>query len=178
MRNTGRVGTIGARGGLAVLVCMAFGQALAAEPEGIAIGRGTGPESVTTAQQLSELPPVQLSISFETEHGPRQASFEGPLLWTVLDHAGAVDAAKPREQVRQAVRLTGRDGYTAILALGEISPAFENKQVILAERMDGQPLPPGHFRIVVPGDRYGGRSVRDVARIVVTAPEPQPPPGH
>jgi hypothetical protein len=41
-----------------------------------------------------------------------------------------------REQVSQSVVILGRDGYRAVLALGEIAPEFEGKQVILAERMD------------------------------------------
>jgi len=52
------------------------------------------------------------------------------------------------------------------------APAFEGKPVILAERTNGQPLGAGHFRIVVPGDRRGGRSVRDVASIAVMSPVP------
>ena len=105
---------------------------------------------------------IHVPVAFGTEHGARQAMFEGPLLWTVLEHEGAIDPAKPREQVRLAVLVQGHDGYAATLALGEISPAFEGKQVILADKQDGQALPSGHYRLVVPGDRMGGRSVRDV----------------
>jgi hypothetical protein len=47
---------------------------------------------------------------------------------------------------------------------------LEGKQVTLAERMDGKPLDPAHFRVVVPGDKRSARSVRDVVRIAVMAP--------
>jgi len=136
---------------------------------GVAVS-GSGASVVLTAQQLADLPAVLVKVSFGTEHGSRQASYEGPLLWTILGRAGAIDPNKPRDNVRQTVLITGQDGYTAILALGEISPAFEGKQVILAERMDGQPLAEEHLRIVVPGDQRGGRSVRDVVRIAVMQP--------
>ena len=138
---------------------------------GLVVAGGSGRGVTVTADDLAKLPAVQVGVSFETGHGRRQASFNGPLLWTVLDHAGAIDATKPREQVRQVVLVTGRDGYMAALSLGEIAPEFESKQVILAEQMDGQPLGPEHLRLVVPGDRRGGRSVRDVVRITVTAPQ-------
>ncbi len=129
--------------------------------------------SPLTADDVAKLPAVTLNVAFATEHGPRQASFEGPLLWAVLDHMHAVDPAKPGGQVRQTIVVTGRDGYTATIALGEIAPEFEDKQVILAERMDGKPL--DHLRVVVPGDHRGGRSVHDVARIaVIPAPPAQP----
>ena len=62
-----------------------------------------------------------------------------------------------------------RDGYHAVLAVGEIAPEFEAKQVILSERMDGKPLDADHLRVVVPLDKRGSRSVRDVVRIEVTA---------
>jgi DMSO/TMAO reductase YedYZ molybdopterin-dependent catalytic subunit len=72
--------------------------------------------------------------------------------------------------VSQTIIILGRDGYRAVLALAEIAPEFEAKQVILAERMDGKPLDAEHLRVVVPLDKRGGRSVRDVARIEVIAP--------
>jgi hypothetical protein len=143
--------------------------AAAGAPEGIALS-APGRQVTLPESALASLPSVHLDIAFETEHGPRKAGFDGPLLWTVLVHAGAVDPSKPREQPRQAVLVTGSDGYSAVLALGELSPEFANKPVILAESMDGKPLGPDHLRIVVPGDVRGGRSVRDVARIAVVTP--------
>jgi hypothetical protein len=101
----------------------------------------------------------------------RAASFEGPLLWSVLKEAGAVDPAGFRDAVSQSVVIVGRDGYHVMLALGEIAPDFEGKGVLLAERMNGQPLGQGHLRIVVPLDRNGGRGVRDVMRIEVSPPQ-------
>jgi DMSO/TMAO reductase YedYZ molybdopterin-dependent catalytic subunit len=150
---------------LAVLLWLASPRALAADPGGIAVSVAGGAETVLTMEALAAMPAV--AVPFAAGHGGHAASFEGPLLWGVLDRTGVIDAAKPASQVRQSVLITGSDGYTAVLALGEISPAFEGKQVILAERMDGQALAPGHLRIVVPGDARGGRSVRDVARITV-----------
>jgi hypothetical protein len=123
-----------------------------------------------TAEQIASLPSVHLDVAFDTEHGRHSFAFDGPLLWSVLDRAGALAAVKPRDHTRQYVLITGRDGYTALIALGEISPEFEAKQVILAEHVDGKKLGAEHLRIVVPGDAHEGRSVRDVARIVVVAP--------
>ena len=136
----------------------------------IAVLGVSGVERVVTPQEISTLPTVQVTVAVEPGHGPAQRTYEGPLLWTLLNHAGAVEANKFREQVRQAVIATGSDGYSVVLALGEISPGFEDKQVIVAERMDGQPLAAGHFRLVVPGEKRGGRSAHDLVRISVVAP--------
>ncbi len=135
--------------------------------DAIVITGPSGSDASVTAEALAKLPTVSLAVSFGTEHGQREASFQGPLLWDVLAQTGAIDASRPREQVRGIVLIEGRDGYTATLALGEIAPDFEGKQVILAGHMDGQALEPGHWRIIVPADRRGGRSVRDVVRIAV-----------
>lgn len=143
----------------------------AAEPQaGITIvGPSHSPVNLSLGE-LAELPTKQVQTNFLAENGPHAASFEGPLLWTVLQRAGVIDPTKHRDQVSQTIMILGRDGYRAVLALGEIAPEFEAKQVILAERMDGKPLDADHLRVVVPLDKRGGRSVRDVARIEVTAP--------
>jgi DMSO/TMAO reductase YedYZ molybdopterin-dependent catalytic subunit len=127
-----------------------------------------------SASDLAQLPTTRVNTAFLTEHGTHSAAFEGPLLWTVLEKSGVVDPAKHREQVSQTIMIVGRDGYRAVLALGEIAPEFEGKQVILAERMEGKPLDAEHLRVVVPLDKRGGRSVRDVTRIELTGPsDPQ-----
>ena len=154
--------------------CRGAEPAAEAQPAGVIV-MGPGAPLVMSADDIAQLPAIKIDVAFDTEHGPRQSAFEGPLLWTVLDHAHAIDPAKPRGFVRQTILLTGRDGYTAILALGELAPQFESKQVILAEREDGKPLAPDHLRIIVPGDHRGGRSVHDLASIAVVAPLPDKP---
>jgi DMSO/TMAO reductase YedYZ molybdopterin-dependent catalytic subunit len=89
----------------------------------------------------------------------------GPLLWDVLNAAGVLDGARPRDQAHLAVRVTGAHGYTAVVALGEISPQFANRPIQLADHMNGTPLPGQGLRLIVPEDFLGGRSVRDVVRI-------------
>ena len=152
---------------------VAFGRGVADAPAGIVIAAGAASSRLVTPVELASLPTVQVQVPAGPGRGPPQRAFEGPLLWTVLGHAGAIDAGRMHDQVRQTVLVTGRDGYTAILALGEIAPEFENKQVIVAERVDGQPLGPEHLRLVVPGDRRGGRGVHDLTRLVVAGPAAQ-----
>jgi len=132
-------------------------------PAGVAVSSGADEPVQLSMEEIGKLPVVQVTATF----GSHPGAYEGPLLWTLLDHIHAIDAANPRGQVRQTILVTGRDGYMAVLALGEIAPEFENKQVILAERVDGKPIEPDHLRIVVPGDKRGGRSVRDVVSIKV-----------
>ncbi len=132
---------------------------------GIGVASGTAPLVTLTPEAIARLAVVKVSVP--AGHGAGASEFEGPLLWTLLIAAHAVDASDPHAQGRQTVLITGRDGFVAELAMGEISPEFEAKQVILAERRDGQALGGEHLRIVVPGDRRGARGVHDVVGIAV-----------
>jgi hypothetical protein len=116
---------------------------------------------------LGHMLPVKTHISFLTEHGTEGADYTGATLGSVLQELGLITSTNPRDRERQAIVVTGHDGYTVVLAMAEIDPAFEGKQIVLADEVNGQPMPAGEIRLVVPGDRHGGRSVRDVARIEV-----------
>ena len=138
-----------------------------AETTGVVIESPGHPPFTVSVADLRALPATDVTVSFETGHGKEQATWRGALLWTVLARAGAVDPTASRDHVRQTVTTAGQDGYTSVLALAEPDPAFEGKPVILAYDRDGKPLGGDHPRLIVPGDRRGGRSVRDVVRISV-----------
>jgi hypothetical protein len=129
--------------------------------------RSSGVRMALTAVGISHLPTTTISVPFEATEEMLPGLLEGPLLWTALEHLGVVDPKSPRQLVSQALLVTGRDGHTAVVALCEIAPEFEGKPVILARRLDGQPLSQGRLHIIVPGDRRGGRSIRDVASLEV-----------
>ena len=148
---------------LALFMCGAH----AAFADDLVIAGANGSHPIAAAD-IAKLPAVSLTTSFMTEHGEHKASFSGPLLWDVLTKAGAIDTSKPKDTTREIVSVTGSDNYVAVLAVGEISPEFEGKQVILATTMDGKPLDAA--RVVVPLDKRGGRSVHDVVKIEVGAP--------
>lgn len=150
----------------AAALIAALAGAPASHAAGLTISGPAGAATVLSPQAVGKLPSRHVEANW---HGAA-TSFDGPSLWSVLGVAGAIASAQPRTLVRQAVRITGADGYVAVIALGEISPDFEAKPVILADRQDGTPLPPEHWRVVVPNDRRGGRSVRDVTAIAVVAP--------
>jgi hypothetical protein len=130
------------------------------------VGPG-GQHKTIAAVDLTKLPAVSEHIAFQTEHGDRAADYAGPRLWDLLQSAGMADAAAPRDLLRDAILVTGSDGYGIVVAMGEIEPHFEGKSIILVQKMNGQPLSGGEVRLAVPGDRHGGRSVRDVVRIEV-----------
>jgi hypothetical protein len=143
--------------------------ASAATPDGdITISAPGQPAITLTPAQIHALPPAVVDIAFATAHGPFHAHATGPLLWTLLQAAHAINPKSPETLAHEAVTTTGADHYAATLALGELAPAFADKKIILATVVNGKPLAPGHYRLFVPGDGHGGRSVRDVAGFTVT----------
>jgi DMSO/TMAO reductase YedYZ molybdopterin-dependent catalytic subunit len=160
--------------GVLTLALVAPRAAESGQSQGIALIGGSGAASTLSMQMITALPAASLNVTFLTGKGPVHARFAGPLLWTILVKAGGIDPSKPRRQAGQTVLVTGQDGYSAALAIGEMSPDFEGKSVILAETMNGHPLGATHLRIVIPGDRRGARYVRDIVRIAVSPPAADP----
>jgi hypothetical protein len=156
-------------GGQAVLKAHGFDPVALDEPvpasPGLLVQRAGQTSHVISTDRIGELKPVPQSIAFQTDHGERQAEWSGPLLWDVLMASGALEGVRPPDQVRMVVKITGADGYAAVVAAGEIAPQFAGRPILIADHMNGAPLPDHALRLVVPGDRRGGRSVRDVIRI-------------
>lgn len=144
----------------------AIAQTIASIPSG-ALAIGNDPALVVTAEQLAALPRRTVSTKQTGKDGERTNTWAGPLLWDVLVTAAAVDPAKHGDHSHLVLYATGRDGYVATVALAELSPDFENKSVIVADRMNDAPLPDHALRLIVPEDRRAGRSVRDLVRVVV-----------
>jgi molybdate transport system substrate-binding protein len=156
-------------GGQAVLKAHGFDPVGFVEPApplpGILVQRTGQASHMLSFERFAALKPMTQRVSFLTGQGEQQNEWTGPLLWDVLAASGVADAIKPAEHVRLAVRVTGADGYTAVVALAEISPQFAGRPIQLADHLNGALLPDHGLRLVVPGDKRGGRSVRDVVRI-------------
>jgi DMSO/TMAO reductase YedYZ molybdopterin-dependent catalytic subunit len=121
-----------------------------------------GPMDVTA---LSALKQVSFKGSFNSMSGAQTHSWTGPLLLDVLDHAGLTDEPGKRTHIRHVILARGADGYAAALAIGEIDPKGEGKQVLVALTQDGKALKTP--RLVVPGDKSFTRSVHDLTVIEV-----------
>jgi DMSO/TMAO reductase YedYZ molybdopterin-dependent catalytic subunit len=119
-------------------------------------------------QDIEGLPAERVSASYVTGHGQEQGDYTGVLLWTLLNRARLNEEPRRRDHLREVITVTGRDGYAVVFSMAELDPDFEGKSVLLAYRRNDQPLPVAEgLRLVVPGDKHGGRYVRDVVRIEV-----------
>jgi hypothetical protein len=125
-----------------------------------------GQDGRSTTLSAADLDAMRLATADLAHNGGGPpVAYAGPLLWAVLDRAGVLGADAPG-RVRRVVVATGRDGYTAILAMAEVDPELGGKPVIVATRADGQTVT-GGLRLVVPGEKHPARSVHDLARLEV-----------
>lgn len=119
---------------------------------------------------LQAEPATTLMVFFSTGSGPVSASFTGVLLWTLLQEAGIkTDPAVHNDILRHTIELTATDGYQVVLGAGEIAPNFGGEQAIIAYAQNGAPLPAGDgfARLIMPGDKAGGRNLFALSRIEV-----------
>jgi len=61
------------------------------------------------------------------------------------------------------------DGYRVVFSLAELDPQFGNTAVLVANEIDGHPLPEhdGPLRLVVPGDKRQARWVRMLRSLIL-----------
>ena len=62
-----------------------------------------------------------------------------------------------------------QDGYQVVFSLGELDPAFIDNEILLADTANGKAAVrrAGPFRLVVPKDKPGARSVRMLTKLEV-----------
>lgn len=115
---------------------------------------------------LSAQPAAEIDATFLTGQGQQTGHFRGALLWPLIERSKiAAETGAKRSELRHYLLVTGQDGYAVALSIGEIEPDFEGKPVILAYERDGKAL--DGIRLIVPGDKHGGRAVRAVVHIDV-----------
>jgi DMSO/TMAO reductase YedYZ molybdopterin-dependent catalytic subunit len=143
--------------------------------QGVAQSEHGAPSSVTvgglvthtlqlTADDVRAMPATTITVSFNTEHGTTSAAWTGVPLWTVIQRAGLDKAvtANRLTMLTHTVLATARDGYAVAFSLGELDPRFGASQAMVVYARDGQALPSGGLRLVVPGDKMGGRAVQSL----------------
>jgi len=142
-------------------------------------GSVTDPRTYTFAD-LSAFPATTETVTYFAAGSPVTTTFTGVLLWTLLTTNGQnliTNPAVKNEVLREYVIATGTDGYTAVISLGEIHPNFGGDLDMVAYLQNGQPIDADGFaRLVVPGDKFGGRYVSNLVnlQVVNAAPVPEP----
>ncbi len=115
-----------------------------------------------------------VDVSYASGEDTVTSTFTGVSLWDMLGSAQPNYNADVRNDgLSMFVVVTGSDGYQAVIALGDIDPDFGAQTVLLAYEEKGAPLDGNSLRLVVPGDKRGGRYVSGVVNISLRdAPPP------
>ena len=145
----------------------------------VAIKGLVGTPKAFTRDDLAKLPAETVQVSFQAGQGTTNASFTGTRLLNVFDAAGGAKLPNDSNnaRLRVTVVVTGADGYQVALGWGELDPDFGAAPIMLAYLSDGQPMGDklGMARLVVPGDKRGGRYVSTVKSIEIKDPGPALP---
>ena len=119
-----------------------------------------------TADDLAKMP----RATVRTMNNGMETVYEGVWLHEVLKRAGVPQGNELRGKALSTYVLAqAQDGYQVVFSLGELDPAFIDNEILLADTANGKALfgAQGRFRLVVPKDKPGARSVRMLTRLDV-----------
>ena len=147
-------------------VSLLFATAVGLTAQTIAVTGAVKQPLTLAAKDFAAMPRTTVAVS---DHG-KSVTYEGVLLYDVLLKAGApLGGELSGKALASYVLASAKDGYQVVYTLTEIDPAFTDSRILLADAADGGPLPAtqGPFRIVVPNEKKGARSIRMLERIEV-----------
>jgi DMSO/TMAO reductase YedYZ molybdopterin-dependent catalytic subunit len=119
-----------------------------------------------TAEELGKMP----RASVTTTSNGMQTVYEGVWIHEVLKRAGAPQGETLRGKALAGYVLAeAQDGYQVVFSLAELDPSFIDNQILLADTANGKALfgAQGRFRLVVPKDKLGARSIRLLTKLDV-----------
>ncbi len=104
-----------------------------------------------------------------TEVTVQGSTYSGVLLSDLLQQVAVQTANKKNDFLHKGIVAVGSDGYSCVVANGEIQPRFGNEKILVAFNMDGKPLvtSDGFVQLVVPGDQKMGRFVSNLVELQV-----------
>jgi hypothetical protein len=119
--------------------------------------------------KLQTLAPATANVTYFAAGAVQSHQFTGALLWDLLQSVGIkLDSTIKNDILHKSIVVTGTDGYETVFSAGEINPSFGGSQIIIAYEEDGQSLgTDGFAKIIVPGDKAGGRFVSNIIEIKV-----------
>ena len=128
--------------------------------------------AVFNLNDLETFPPAQQNITYFAAGSVVSESFTGVLMWDLLNNSpvnGIVTNPNIKNDIlHKVIIVSGSDCYQSVFGAGEIDPFFGGSQIMVAYETGGKSLgDDGFARIVVPGDKAGGRFVSNIAKIEI-----------
>lgn len=153
--------------------CFVFAAVLTLSPliaqqkaESVRVTGAVKQELTLSADDLAKMP----RASVTTTNNGMETVYSGVWLHDVLKAAGVPQGSELRGKALAGYVLAeAQDGYEVVFSLGELDPSFVDNQILLADTANGKPLfgAQGRFRLVVPKDKPGARSIRMLTTIEV-----------
>lgn len=147
---------------LAVFFCLITQQLLS---QSVTVGGEVATPLTLTAADLSAMP-RSTAVSKDKQGTPH--TFSGVSLADIFKKAGVTTGRDLRgENLAKYVLVTCADNYQVVFSLAELDSSFTDRVVILADQMEGKPLPAGTgpFRVIVPGEKKPARNCFQVTAI-------------
>ena len=111
----------------------------------------------------------QVTVTFKG-HDTIEKSYTGVPVTEILNMAGVTMGKQLRgKNLAKYLLVTAADGYQVVFSLAELDSSFTDKVIILADKMNGQPLPAdkGPFQLIIPGERKPARSCFQVTSFII-----------
>ncbi len=97
-------------------------------------------------------------------------TYSGVLLADILKKAAVTLGPELKgKNLTKCLLISAADNYQVIFALAELDKAYTDRMIILADQMDGKPLPTGDgpFRIIVQDEKKPARCIKQVTGMKV-----------
>lgn len=120
-----------------------------------------------TLSDLRQMPRRSLRA---TPHNGKESSYDGVPVHEILKKAGVKFGEELKGKALATYLLVeATDAYQAVFALPELDPAFTDREVLLADRQDGEALAvqSGPLQIIVPHEKRHARWVRQVKSLMI-----------
>lgn len=153
---------------LSTLVCLLF-VVVAFCQQSFALkisGEVSSPQSLTL-ENLHSFPKIEVNF---VDKGGSKHVYKGYSIQAILTKAGATMGTNLRgENLSKYLIAKCADGYQVLFSLAELDSSFTDRVVIVADEMDGKPLPDGKgpLRIIVPNEKKPTRSCFQLVELAV-----------
>jgi DMSO/TMAO reductase YedYZ molybdopterin-dependent catalytic subunit len=110
------------------------------------------------------------ALRVDNPHSKKTEVYEGVLVEDLLKKAGVPQGEQLRGPAMATyVLVEAADNYRVIFSLAEFNSSFQDSEIIVADTMDGTPIPAalGPFRLVAPHEKRPARWVEMVRSITV-----------
>jgi len=111
----------------------------------------------------------RVTVNLKDKDG-KDHPYTGVPVLDILNMAGVTTGKQLRgENLTKYMMAKCADGYKVLFSLAELDTTFTSKMAILANELEGKPLPAGRgpFRLIMPGEGKPARSCFQVTEFVI-----------